>query len=138
MRPETVDESDLADDVESLNDDEDDEDDYEDEEDPVSNRARAGLLNTVRHTRMSWNFPSNQTIVQVALDRIRQTIQLDPSFPWTETLMVTYPHTIDVAVEDDLQRELALYAIPLFYFSFRFFFCGFFFGFLCSSLFSVR
>jgi rRNA-processing protein EBP2 len=47
--------------------------------------------------------------VQAALDRIRQTIQLDPSFPWTETLTVSYPETIDVDVEDDLNRELALF-----------------------------
>jgi rRNA-processing protein EBP2 len=43
--------------------------------------------------------------------------------------MVTYPHTIDVAVEDDLQRELALYANILF---FRFFFFNFFK--ICLSL----
>jgi len=29
--------------------------------------------------------------------------------PWTETLAVTYPHTIDVDVNDDLNRELAFY-----------------------------
>jgi hypothetical protein len=54
MRPETLDESDFIDDVESLNDDEDEEGDYEDEEDPVSNRIRAGVLNTVRwrHTNV--------------------------------------------------------------------------------------
>ena len=45
---------------------------------------------------------------QIALERIRETIQLDPSFPWTETLSVTYPETIDVDVDDDLNRELAL------------------------------
>ncbi|KAG6376869.1 hypothetical protein JVT61DRAFT_895 [Boletus reticuloceps] len=45
---------------------------------------------------------------QVALRRIRETIQLDPSLPWTETLVVSYPETIDVDVDDDLNRELAL------------------------------
>ncbi|KAI6030447.1 eukaryotic rRNA processing [Pisolithus orientalis] len=44
-----------------------------------------------------------------ALRRIRETIQLDPSLPWTETLVVTYPETIDVDVNDDLNRELAFY-----------------------------
>lgn len=43
------------------------------------------------------------------MERIRATIALDPSLPWTETLTVTYPETIDVDVEDDLNRELALY-----------------------------
>ncbi|TFK62571.1 hypothetical protein BDN72DRAFT_931992 [Pluteus cervinus] len=45
----------------------------------------------------------------VALDRIRKTIQLDPSLPWTETLVVSYPETIEVDVNDDLNRELSLY-----------------------------
>ncbi|GLB38640.1 putative eukaryotic rRNA processing protein EBP2 [Lyophyllum shimeji] len=44
-----------------------------------------------------------------ALERIRETIKLDPSFPWTETLVLSYPHTIDVDVNDDLNRELAFY-----------------------------
>ena len=34
---------------------------------------------------------------------------MDPSFPWTETLVLSYPETIDVDVNDDLNRELALY-----------------------------
>ncbi len=45
---------------------------------------------------------------QAALSRIRETIQLDSSLPWTETLVVSYPKTIDVDVDDDLNRELAL------------------------------
>lgn len=49
---------------------------------------------------------------QVALERIRETIQLDPSLPWTETLAISYPNTIDVDVDDDLNRELVLYAPP--------------------------
>ncbi|KAI6151451.1 eukaryotic rRNA processing [Pisolithus thermaeus] len=44
-----------------------------------------------------------------ALRRIRETIQLDPSLPWIETLVVTYPETIEVDVNDDLNRELAFY-----------------------------
>ena len=43
------------------------------------------------------------------MERIRATIALDSSLPWTETLTVMYPETIDVDVEDDLNRELALY-----------------------------
>ncbi|KAH7924527.1 eukaryotic rRNA processing [Leucogyrophana mollusca] len=46
---------------------------------------------------------------KVALERIRETIQLDQSLPWTETLAVSYPQTIDVDVDDDLSRELAFY-----------------------------
>lgn len=42
------------------------------------------------------------------MERIRETIKLDPSMAWTETLAVTYPETIDVDVNDDLNRELAL------------------------------
>ncbi|KAJ6460396.1 eukaryotic rRNA processing protein EBP2-domain-containing protein [Mycena vitilis] len=45
----------------------------------------------------------------VALARIRETIQLDKSFPWTETLVVSYPQAIEVDVNDDLNRELAFY-----------------------------
>ncbi|KII86944.1 hypothetical protein PLICRDRAFT_114220 [Plicaturopsis crispa FD-325 SS-3] len=46
---------------------------------------------------------------KVALERIRDTIQLDPSLPWTETLVLSYPQTIDIDVNDDLNRELAFY-----------------------------
>jgi rRNA-processing protein EBP2 len=45
---------------------------------------------------------------QVALERIRDTIQLS-ALPWTETLAVIYDQTIDVDVDDDLNRELALF-----------------------------
>ncbi|KAJ7050878.1 eukaryotic rRNA processing protein EBP2-domain-containing protein, partial [Mycena amicta] len=44
-----------------------------------------------------------------ALARIRETIKLDSSLPWTETLVISYPETIDVDVNDDLNRELAFY-----------------------------
>ncbi|OBZ69028.1 putative rRNA-processing protein ebp2 [Grifola frondosa] len=46
---------------------------------------------------------------KIALERIRDTIKLDPALAWTETLAVTYPETIDVDVDDDLNRELAFY-----------------------------
>ncbi|KAK1231239.1 rRNA-processing protein EBP2 [Marasmius sp. AFHP31] len=46
---------------------------------------------------------------EVALSRIRENIQLDPSIPWTETLVLSYPEKIDVDVNDDLNRELAFY-----------------------------
>ncbi|KAI0357566.1 eukaryotic rRNA processing [Trametes cingulata] len=46
---------------------------------------------------------------KIAMERIRSTIALDPSLPWTETLTVTYPESINVDVEDDLNRELAFY-----------------------------
>ncbi|KAJ2934764.1 hypothetical protein H1R20_g2353, partial [Candolleomyces eurysporus] len=51
---------------------------------------------------------------KVALERIRETIALDPSLPWTETLAVTYPHTIEVDVTDDLNREVAFYKQALY------------------------
>jgi rRNA-processing protein EBP2 len=44
-----------------------------------------------------------------AMKRIRENFQLDPSLPWTETLVCTYPENIEVEdVNDDLNRELAL------------------------------
>jgi len=46
---------------------------------------------------------------QLALKKIRESIQLDSSFPWTETLVLSYPETIDVDVNDDLNREIAFY-----------------------------
>lgn len=48
------------------------------------------------------------SVAQVALERIRETIKLDPSLPWTETLTISYPEVTDVDVEDDLKREIAL------------------------------
>lgn len=42
------------------------------------------------------------------MDRILSTIKLDPSLPWTETLVTTYPSSVDVDVNDDLNRELEL------------------------------
>ncbi|KAG8969510.1 rRNA-processing protein and EBNA1-binding protein ebp2 [Tulasnella sp. 419] len=47
---------------------------------------------------------------EVAIKRIRESIKLDPTMSWTETLTVTYPTTLDVTdPDDDLQRELAFY-----------------------------
>ncbi|KAF9527502.1 eukaryotic rRNA processing protein EBP2-domain-containing protein [Crepidotus variabilis] len=46
---------------------------------------------------------------KLALDQIRETVKLDSTLPWTETLVLSYPHTIDVDVDDDLNRELAFY-----------------------------
>ncbi|KAG0698306.1 eukaryotic rRNA processing protein EBP2-domain-containing protein [Suillus ampliporus] len=51
----------------------------------------------------------NNFRAQVALRRIRETIQLDPSLPWTDTLVISYPQEIEVDVDDDLNRELAFY-----------------------------
>lgn len=45
----------------------------------------------------------------VALRRIREAIRLDPSLPWTDTLVISYPQVIEVDVDDDLNRELAFY-----------------------------
>ncbi|KIK83563.1 hypothetical protein PAXRUDRAFT_832049 [Paxillus rubicundulus Ve08.2h10] len=49
-----------------------------------------------------------------ALRRIRETIQLNPSLPWTETLVISFPQTIEVDVDDDLNRELAFYKQALY------------------------
>ncbi|KAI0729590.1 eukaryotic rRNA processing [Fomitopsis betulina] len=46
---------------------------------------------------------------KIALERIRDTIKLPSSLPWTETLAVTYSETIEADVDDDLKRELAFY-----------------------------
>jgi rRNA-processing protein EBP2 len=52
---------------------------------------------------------------EAALERILETIRLDPSLPWTETLTVTNPESLEVAdVDDDLQRELAFYKQALY------------------------
>ncbi|KAG1860161.1 eukaryotic rRNA processing, partial [Suillus subalutaceus] len=45
----------------------------------------------------------------IALRRIREAIRLDPSLPWTDTLVISYPQVIEVDVDDDLNRELAFY-----------------------------
>ncbi|KAG2337414.1 eukaryotic rRNA processing [Suillus weaverae] len=45
----------------------------------------------------------------VALRRIRETIQLDSSLPWTDTLVISYPQVVEADVDDDLNRELAFY-----------------------------
>ncbi|KAI5980921.1 eukaryotic rRNA processing [Pisolithus albus] len=39
----------------------------------------------------------------------KQKVEIDNTLPWTETLVVTYPETIEVDVNDDLNRELAFY-----------------------------
>ncbi|TFK52689.1 Ebp2-domain-containing protein [Heliocybe sulcata] len=46
---------------------------------------------------------------KIALERIRDTIKLDPSLSWTETLSISYPEKIEVDVDDDLNRELSFY-----------------------------
>jgi rRNA-processing protein EBP2 len=56
---------------------------------------------------------SDGVLSQVALERIRDTIKLS-ALPWTETLAVTYDQTIDVDVNDDLNRELALFVSSLY------------------------
>ena len=49
------------------------------------------------------------TEIQIALARVRETIRLDPSLPWTETLVCDFPEKIELEdVDDDLSRELAL------------------------------
>jgi rRNA-processing protein EBP2 len=64
---------------------------------------------------LSLDGPSSHGVLsQVALERIRDTIKLS-ALPWTETLAVTYDQTIDVDVNDDLNRELALFVRSLHY-----------------------
>jgi Eukaryotic rRNA processing protein EBP2 len=71
-----------------------------------------------------WASSGAYTLIQDALERIRENIKLDPDLPWAETLVVTYPEAIEVDVNDDLKRELALWVvvpfslvIPLIYFT---------------------
>lgn len=96
--------------------DEDDEDqialeDAESVDEDAVPHQKITLDNKVRTFQLTISLPS-LTCVQVALERIRDTIALDSSLPWTETLSVTYPETIEVDVNDDLSRELALCVPP--------------------------
>ncbi|KAG6872015.1 hypothetical protein C0995_013893 [Termitomyces sp. Mi166 len=108
-------ESDAASDVEAGSDAEDEgqegsEDEEDGEEDGEDGEEEDILLEDVEH--LDDDAVPRQKIEinnKVALERIRETIQLDPSLPWTETLVLTYPQTIDVDVNDDLNRELAFY-----------------------------
>ncbi|KAF8326985.1 eukaryotic rRNA processing protein EBP2-domain-containing protein [Cantharellus anzutake] len=55
------------------------------------------------------------TIFQEALQRIRETIKLDPSLPWTDHLTLTYPEPLGITnPDDDLPRELAFYKQALY------------------------
>jgi rRNA-processing protein EBP2 len=82
-------------------------DDVESVDEDAVPRQKIEIDNTVSPplTAKTLSFTNNS---QVALARIRETIQLDRSLPWTETLAVTYPDAIEVDVNDDLNRELAL------------------------------
>jgi rRNA-processing protein EBP2 len=84
-------------------------DDAESVDEDAVPRQKIEIDNEVR-VFCSGVLPNTQTRGQVALERIRETIQLDPSLPWTETLVLSYPQTVDVDVDDDLNRELSLYA----------------------------
>jgi rRNA-processing protein EBP2 len=84
-------------------------DDVESVDEDAVPRQKIEIDNTVRITAFCSSFIQLKIFPQVALARIRETIQLDPSLPWTETLVLTYPNTIDADVDDDLNRELALY-----------------------------
>ncbi|KAG9018697.1 hsp90 co-chaperone Cdc37 [Tulasnella sp. 427] len=45
-----------------------------------------------------------------AMKRMRELIQLDPSLPWTETLVTTWPEThASIDPSDDLNREISFY-----------------------------
>lgn len=79
-------------------------------------RQKVEIDNKVRFTTFTFFLLSNYSLFynpQVALEQIRESIKLDASLPWTETLVLSYPHTIDVDVDDDLNRELALYDLFL-------------------------
>ncbi|RXW24093.1 hypothetical protein EST38_g1764 [Candolleomyces aberdarensis] len=72
-------------------------------------RRKVEIDNKVRNIYFFLTARLTVEFCKVALERIRETIALDPSLPWTETLAVTYPHTIEVDVTDDLNREVAFY-----------------------------
>ncbi|KAG8904748.1 rRNA-processing protein and EBNA1-binding protein ebp2, partial [Tulasnella sp. 408] len=45
-----------------------------------------------------------------AMKRMRELIQLDPTWPWTETLVTTWPETHEkIDPSDDLNREVSFY-----------------------------
>ena len=64
----------------------------------VDNKVRCHFSHTVLASPLAAG--------QIAL--IRDTLKLDQSLPWTETLTVSFPETIDVHVDDTLGHELAL------------------------------
>ncbi|KAA1474755.1 eukaryotic rRNA processing [Dentipellis sp. KUC8613] len=102
-----VDDDDDDDDEDVSADEEEDEhaegeDDEEEEEDVALEDAESVDEDAVPRQKIEVNN-------KIALERIRDTIKLDPSMPWTETLAVSYPESIDVDVNDDLNRELAFY-----------------------------
>lgn len=109
---------------EDVEDDDDDDDDavaldeVESVDDDVVPRQKIEIDNKVRGIPRVCAVVLNTYGVQVALDRIRDTIKLDPTLPWTETLALSYPEEITVDVEDDLNREVALYAQPFLIFSY--------------------
>jgi rRNA-processing protein EBP2 len=82
-------------------------DDVESVDEDAVPRQKIEVDNTVRSQKLLY-VAHTDVNVQVAMQRIRDTIQLDPRLPWTETLVVTYPEKIEVDVEDDLAREVAL------------------------------
>jgi hypothetical protein len=84
-----------------------DDDDVDSVDQDAIPRRKVQVDNKVRHFPL---FSGQPVLVygQIALERIRDTIKLDQSLPWTETLTVSFPETIDVDVDDDLGRELAL------------------------------
>ena len=60
--------------------------------------------------------PSQKIVINNthALSLILDTIRLDPSLPFTETLVTTYPNTHEsIDPSDDLKRELSFYAQAL-------------------------
>ena len=73
-------------------------------------RRKVQVDNKVRHFPLFTSFTCQIILFygQIALERIRDTIKLDQSLSWTETLTVSFPETIEVDVDDDLNRELAL------------------------------
>ena len=57
------------------------------------------------YSSLSFDANSLKTMTTNAITRILETFKLDAKLPWTETLSVTYPETIEADVEDDLNRE---------------------------------
>ncbi|KDQ50472.1 hypothetical protein JAAARDRAFT_41933 [Jaapia argillacea MUCL 33604] len=101
---------------EKLDDESDSEDDVEDGEDQdiqmAGEEEDVVALDELEEGSLDEDAVPRQKIEvenKIALERIRDTIKLDPSLPWTETLSVTYPEMIEVDVNDDLKRELTFY-----------------------------
>ncbi|EJD50471.1 eukaryotic rRNA processing [Auricularia subglabra TFB-10046 SS5] len=92
-------------DADAMEQDASDDDEDEEEDDEVA-------LDEISGDEMDMDIVPRQKVTvddKAALDRIHSLIKLPADMAWTETLTVTYPESINVDVDNDLERELAFY-----------------------------